>query len=70
MKRSERRHHYRRIKRKRIRDWKQIGIELDDREAGIYARTACRCSCECCGNPRKHYNEPTFQEKKVNSCIR
>ena len=23
------------------------------------------CSCYSCGNPRKHFNEPTIQEKKI-----
>lgn len=26
--------------------------------------TTKRCSCETCGNPRKHFNELTMQEKK------
>ena len=24
----------------------------------------CKCSCEMCGNPRKHFNELSIQERR------
>jgi len=30
----------------------------------IHAKTPHPCSCHGCGNPRKHWNEVTMQEKK------
>lgn len=33
--------------------------------AGILGDTQKRCSCTCCGNPRKHYDEETIQEKRA-----
>ena len=32
---------------------------------GIVARTPAACSCYMCGNPRKHWNELTMQEKRA-----
>ena len=31
---------------------------------GLKAHTPKNCSCYMCGNPRKFFNEKTFQEKK------
>ena len=31
---------------------------------GTYKKTKVPCSCECCGNPRKWFNEVTVKEKK------
>ena len=62
-KRAIRRHHYQRLKKKRINNicWLH---NLSYREVGIYINTPKVCSCWMCGNPRKHFNEKTFQEKK------
>jgi len=34
------------------------------------ANTATACSCEMCGNPRKHWGDITVQEKKANLSYR
>lgn len=36
-----------------------------DRFKGIYRKTKVFCSGPCCGNPRKHFNEKTRQEKRA-----
>ena len=33
--------------------------------AGGYGKTKVPCSRWCCGNPRKHFNELTLQEKRA-----
>ena len=32
---------------------------------GKYRKTKRFCSCWMCGNPRRHFNEKTIQEKKA-----
>lgn len=54
--RAYRRHHMRRLKKKRLA-WNG-----DIRQY----RTPCMCSCYMCGNPRKHFGELTIQERKFN----
>ena len=36
-----------------------------DKFLGVYRKTKVFCSGPCCGNPRKHFNEKTIQEKKA-----
>lgn len=36
-----------------------------DRHAKAMIYTRKRCSCYMCGNPRKHWNDKTIQEKKA-----
>jgi len=66
-KRAERRHHYQRLKAKRVRDgyW-GLGFfkEAADNLVGIAINTPHPCSNCCCGNPRKHFHDRTIQELK------
>lgn len=39
--------------------------DLTDTDVGVYAHTPAICSCYACGNPRKHWNEKTMQEKRM-----
>ena len=62
--RSERRYHYHRLKKyhkKRLKQW--WGIDLPDTVIASYATTGTKCSCWMCGNPRRHHNQITNQEK-------
>jgi hypothetical protein len=34
----------------------------DARVIGMFKNTPCRCSCRMCGNGRRHWGDPTFQE--------
>jgi len=56
-----RRFHYRRLQKKRSRYWSG---NHTPREAGMIATTPHPCSYLGCGNPRKHLNERTRQEKR------
>ncbi len=56
-KRAERRHHAARMKRKAKR-------LLPHRDARKIADHMADCSCHMCGNPRRHWNEVTLQEKR------
>ena len=53
----------------------QIGCRCDDegitdKKVGkAFAVHGAKCSCHMCGNPRKHYNEKTIQEKRVDSLV-
>jgi hypothetical protein len=71
MKRSIRRHHYQRLKKKqKYRHYWQyilsgLGNNISPKKYfAIRANTPVRCSCVCCGNPRRHFGEVTLQEKK------
>lgn len=62
-KKALRRHHYRRLKKKRkdhYSDWTKT-----PRVLGRLANTACVCSCCMCGNARKAFNKLTVQEKRA-----
>ena len=66
--RAERRHHHDRMKQKVsrfhwIKNW--FGSK-ESREEHIRQMTETRkpCSCYMCGNPRKHWNDITIQEKR------
>ena len=61
MHRALRRHHYRRLKRKRRPYYSGYGRHRDDVQ-GMLANTATLCSCWMCGNPRKYFGEKTRQE--------
>ncbi len=61
MHRALRRHHYRRLKRKRRDYYDSYGRHRDDIQ-GMLANTASLCSCWMCGNPRKYFGEKTRQE--------
>jgi hypothetical protein len=66
--RARRRHHVARIKRKwqqreRSRQPALHGAELQ-RRVGIHAGSGRVCSCALCGNPRRHFGEPTIQERR------
>lgn len=80
-KRALRRHHYERLKDKRqfyhgypwerhFRDkngykWSGQLTYMTEVEKGITANTPQRCSCLCCGNPRKHIGVRTVQERRA-----
>jgi hypothetical protein len=38
---------------------------LDESSIGQLAHTPHNCSCYMCGNPRKHWNDKTMQEKRM-----
>ncbi|MES2257252.1 MAG: hypothetical protein V4724_01980 [Pseudomonadota bacterium] len=67
-KRAERRHHFARIKRKRLDYYGGQALDMPRvdrlRVAGIYARTMPVCSCWMCGNPRRYLGEVTMQERR------
>ena len=43
----------------------QNKFEPSERLIGKMESThSCSCSCEMCGNPRKHFNEKTLRERK------
>ena len=64
------RHHDSRIKSKtkqileRWHGW-WINEEVSASEIGRCASVHCKgCSCFMCGNPRRHFNEKTIQERR------
>jgi len=61
MKRAVRRHHYKRLKKKRQNYW---GKSLSAERIGFVVNTPHPCSCYLCGNPRKHFGQLTIQEIK------
>lgn len=65
-KRAERRHHYQRLKRKRITNnyWCRYHGDWSKSQLGISVNTPKPCSCEMCGNPRRHFRESTLSERK------
>ncbi len=69
--RAMRRHHLARLKAKRSAYYggyiKALPLEEQQRHLGILAHTARRCSCPLCGNPRKHWHQATWQEKRRQS---
>lgn len=64
---SENRHHESRLKKytkKIISAW--FSSEPTKEQIGkSYFVHGSGCSCAACGNPRKHFNEKTIQEKKA-----
>lgn len=66
-KRAQRRHNAGKAKRKAVRKLHQWEMgATDQRVVGKWANTACPCSCETCGNPRRHFKELTIQERRHN----
>jgi len=65
-KRAERRHHYRRLKTKRVTQnyWCFHDDAPSPSELGIATNTPKLCSCHMCGNPRRYYKELTLGEKR------
>lgn len=68
--RAFRRHQYERMKARAARVMRVIwfhGKDMaeDPRHCGIHANTFTRCSCVGCGNPRRHFKEPTIQERRA-----
>ena len=56
-----------RLKAKARRTLKANTKELGDDPRAIgkhYSTHGASCSCYMCGNPRKHFNEPSLAEKK------
>ena len=43
---------------------KLFSMEPDRHVIGILGTTPHRCSCTMCGNPRYHFNQVTFQERR------
>ena len=63
--RGLRRHHVRRLKRRRRGYWYGTFEEfapLTRRALGVVVNTPKPCSCWMCGNPRKHWRERSLQE--------
>lgn len=63
---SERRHHEKRLKDKVkniISGW--FSKEPTKEQIGkSYSVHSSKCSCPVCGNPRKHFDSKTLQEKR------
>lgn len=67
---------FRRVQEDKKKSWvkkifpKYLPREITDVNIGIYAHTPARCSCNMCGNPRKHWNDKTMQEKRMDDSYR
>lgn len=56
------------VKKEKVKEYYSRGSTKSPREIGIVARTPALCSCDMCGNPRRHdvYGDPrTLQEIKA-----
>jgi hypothetical protein len=65
--RAYRRHHAERMIRRAER---LLGSWAKDKDwvnwsARRWADNLAKCSCESCGNPRRHFNEVTIQEQRA-----
>jgi len=72
MKRAIRRHHVKRLNKKRKGYWSGILLSQEHnalRWCGMITKTPKPCSCHMCGNPRKYFNERTMQEKKSDAAL-
>ena len=62
------RHHDSRIKSKTKQILERLWVideEVSASEIGRCASVHCKgCSCFMCGNPRRHFNEKTIQERR------
>ena len=62
------RHHNSRIKTKTKQILERLWVideEVSASEIGRCASVHCKgCSCFMCGNPRRHFNEKTIQERR------
>lgn len=63
-KRAERRHHLDRMKAKARRIFLRFNRD-DARRPEKLANHLAFCSRLCCSNPRKHFGQPTLQEKRA-----
>lgn len=65
---ARRRHHYKRLQKKRRRFWLVWDLfnrfDHNPRTLGMLTRTPHPCSGNCCGNPRKYFNQKTIQERR------
>lgn len=64
MKRALRWHHDASLGAARRFHWGR-DIRNEPKYLGMAINTPCSCSCWMCGNPRRHLNEVTLQEKLV-----
>lgn len=66
--RALRRHHLARIKNRRLDYYggyiRELSPDQRARHVGRLAHTAKSCSCWMCGNPRRHEQGPTMQERR------
>lgn len=63
--RAYRRQQKDKAKARAAKQMKLMGFEKEDitsESVGYWATTRCPCSCYMCGNPRKWWNEVTYQE--------
>lgn len=61
-----RRHHRQRMlerAKRKLRDWGDDPVWIEQ-SALRWADNLAKCSCYMCGNPRRHFNELTFQEQR------
>jgi len=66
--RDRRRAHTRRMKARALRVLAIWGLEaecIDARRIGQIAAVRGVCSCWACGNPRRHFGEPSLQERRL-----
>ena len=62
---------FRRDAEKRKKEWAKKTFQkyywngMDDVEVGVRAHSPKICSCMACGNPRKHWNQKTIQERRA-----
>ncbi len=71
LKRALRRHHYRRLKRKRERFRRDVSsAPTGPHDLGMAVATPKGCSCWMCGNPRRYFREKTLQERKADLALR
>lgn len=68
-KRAERRHHRDRMKAKARRIASQSAHLDPDNFSKLHDHLAY-CSCHMCGNPRKHWNELTMQERRQEAVLK
>ena len=68
----KRRHHIERLKRRWHRilanEWYDL-LDLADDDVFLARRavTHTPCSCPMCGNPRRHFGQPTIQERRADA---
>lgn len=62
-----RRHHRARLRRKRLRYYSVARVAENGNPRHLGSMLACvkACSCEMCGNPRRHFGLVTHQERLV-----
>lgn len=74
--RALRRHHRERLKTARRFYWgrgRDRGANPasdSDKAQGVVISTPAPCSCTLCGNPRRHFDEATLQERRSDEALR